>query len=112
MCFNRDAALERVAGDDELLAELTQLFLKESPPLLERVRSAVSSADAEQLMEAAHSIRGSLATVGGEEAAQAAVQLELMGRRGELQGSTEALSNLERAVAALEQELHAYHGDK
>ena len=103
--FNRSLALERVGGDEELLREVAQLFLKEYPPLLRQIRDAVHHADADRVMEAAHTMKGSLATLGAEAGAQIAFQLEMMGRKHLLDGSQSACRALEEQLDRLGAEL-------
>ena len=103
--FNRSLALDRVGGDEELLREVAQLFLREYPPLLIQIREAVQRADADRIMEAAHTMKGSLATLGAEAGAQTAFQLELMGRKHLLDGSHSACRALEEQLDQLDEEL-------
>jgi two-component system, sensor histidine kinase and response regulator len=103
--FNRALALDRVGGDEELLREVAQLFLHECPNLLGQIRTAVTIGDASRVMEIAHTMKGSLATIGAENGAQTALVLEMMGRRKELSGSTEALLQLESSLSILREAL-------
>jgi HPt (histidine-containing phosphotransfer) domain-containing protein len=103
--FNRALALDRVGGDEELLREVAHLFLREYPNMLGQIREAVSSGDARRVMEVAHTLKGSLATIGAENGAQTALILENMGRREELNGSADALVRLEASLSILQTEL-------
>jgi HPt (histidine-containing phosphotransfer) domain-containing protein len=104
--FNRYVALDRVGGDEELLREVLQLFLSEYPNLFDDVQRAVEQSNANSLERAAHTLKGSLSTIGAEIAAQTALSLELMGRTGELDGASEQLGNLNMALTRLATELH------
>ena len=105
--FDREIALERLGGDQELLNEISLLFLQEYPQMLDRLRVAVQESDAHTVMEMAHSMKGSLATLGAEEGAILAMDLEMMGRNQALGGSNEALQRLEEMLSALHHELAA-----
>jgi HPt (histidine-containing phosphotransfer) domain-containing protein len=105
--FDREIALERLGGDEELLTEISKLFLQECPQMLAKLQQAVQHGDAHGVMETAHSMKGSLATLGAEEGALLAMDLEMMGRNQALGGSPEALARLEEMLAALETELVA-----
>ena len=59
--FDREIALERLGGDQELLNEISLLFLQEYPQMLDRLRVAVQKSDAHTVMEMAHSMKDSLA---------------------------------------------------
>jgi HPt (histidine-containing phosphotransfer) domain-containing protein len=108
--FDRQSILDRIGGDESLLDEIAELFLSEYPVLLGEIREAVAHGDARQLQHSAHSLKGAISHFGAEPATQAAYQLEMIGKRNELQEATEALINLERQLSelrpALESMLH------
>ena len=99
--LNRSIALERVGGDEELLREIAGLFLEECPKLLGDLRAAVSDRDAVRIERAAHSLKGSVGNFGADCAFNAALQLEMAGRNGNLDTAVEALGNLEKALDTL-----------
>jgi PAS domain S-box-containing protein len=91
-------ALERVGGDTELLRELVDVFLGDCPRLWHNIEEALAKGDARQLARAAHTLKGSVSTLGARTAREAAAQLELQGRNGDL-------SSAARTVARLDGEL-------
>ena len=103
--FNRDTALDRVGGDDELLREVAQLYLAEYPELMRQLEGAVQAQDALSLQRSAHTLKGSLATLGAEAAARQALELEIMGRNGDLRGASATLSRLLDALNCFHSEL-------
>ena len=103
--FNRNLALDRVGGDEDLLREVAQLFLQEYPSLLCQLEDAVAHNDASRVMEMAHTMKGSLATLGAEAGTQIALQLETMGRHRTLAGSRETSRALAEQLSELEKEL-------
>jgi PAS domain S-box-containing protein len=99
---NLAAALERVGGDRQLLRELCDICLSNLPAWLGDVRSALAARDAVRLRRAAHSIKGAVGSVGGEEAAAAAARLEDRGRAALFDGAEPDLAAAEQALARLE----------
>jgi len=99
--WNKIEALDRLGGDDELLQELIQIFLAESPKLILKLQKAVFESDAEAVMQCAHSMKGEISCLGGDAAAKAALELETMGRNKTLGGAAEALVTFEREFAAV-----------
>ena len=95
-------ALERLGGDEELLQEVALLFLEEYPSLLSELRAAEQTGNAHRLERAAHSLKGSVANFGAECAVQAALNLETIGRSGDLTGAKDALLELEAVMAKLQ----------
>jgi HPt (histidine-containing phosphotransfer) domain-containing protein len=102
---DKAALLERLDGDQALLAELVELFHAESPRLLEAVRAASAAGDAYQLTRAAHALKGSVANFCAPAAYEAAFQMESIGQGGDLAEAPAALAVLETALDQLHTEL-------
>jgi PAS domain S-box-containing protein len=98
-------ALSRVGGDVELLKEVVELFLDDYPSCIEKIKSAVAGSDAKALEHHAHSLKGSVSTLGANRAFEAAFTLEKQGRSGDLTGASDGLLELEQALEALRPEL-------
>jgi two-component system, sensor histidine kinase and response regulator len=105
--IDRELALDRLGGDEELWNEIGKLFAAECPQMLAQLQTAVAQGDARAVMETAHSLKGSLGTLGAEDGALLAMDLEMMGRNGALGASAEALARLEEMLEALARELPA-----
>jgi two-component system sensor histidine kinase/response regulator len=99
--WDKTEALDRIGGDEQLLQELCQIFLEESPKLLQKLQQAVAAGDADGVMRAAHSLKGESSYLGAGGTSQAARQLEEMGRGNDLSRAGETLGVLEREVAGL-----------
>jgi HPt (histidine-containing phosphotransfer) domain-containing protein len=99
--FDRSAALDRLGGDEQLLREIASLFLSEYPALIDAIRSAVQSGNAQCLERNAHALKGSVSNFDASAAARAAFHLESMGRSGNLEGASAGLEQLEAAFADL-----------
>jgi HPt (histidine-containing phosphotransfer) domain-containing protein len=105
--FDRQYALSRVAGDEELLKEIAAVFLEDYPNSLREIRAGIASADAGRMERAAHSLKGSVANFGARDAVACALKLEQMGRASRLQDCAGTLQELEQALASLHAELAA-----
>lgn len=103
--LNRRLALARVDGDEELLREVAQLFLADYPRALGEIREAIASGDAKRLEREAHGLKGAAANFGAEPVVAAALELELMGRKGETGGAEAGLASLEALLNQLREEL-------
>lgn len=99
--FDRQAALTNVEGDVELLQEIVGLFLEEAPRLLEGIRDAITHQERQTLERAAHSLKGSAASLGAVGVVPAAQALENLGREGKFAEAQAALPRLEAALARL-----------
>lgn len=59
-----DSLRELSDGDGDLLAELFQLFLTDTPPRLDAIEAAIAGGDAPALQRAAHTLKGSAGGLG------------------------------------------------
>jgi PAS domain S-box-containing protein len=96
------AALSRVDGDRELLVEMAELFLDESPRLLTTLRDAVAHGNAQTAAYAAHTLKGSVANFAATPAFTAAQKIERMARQGDLSQAQAAFADLEAQLKRLE----------
>lgn len=99
--INRERALQRMGGDEEMLAGLIECFIEDAPDLLSQLDEALRAKDAEELTRAAHSLKGLAANFDAVHCRDAAAVIEQLGRRGDLSGAASKVSTLKREVAAL-----------
>jgi PAS domain S-box-containing protein len=91
-------ALAEAGGDRQLLAETAALFLQECPRWLAALRTALDEQDHDQVQLAAHAFKGGLSALALDDAFEAALGLEVMGRQGDLSAAEQAWTALLRAV--------------
>lgn len=108
MTIDWDAALGLVDGRRDLLLELIDLFFAEHAELMPRITKAIENDDAGSLQVFAHRLKGCLRYFGESKAADAAWQLELLGRAKTLDAAAGQLAELRAAVDALVPEIRAY----
>jgi CheY-like chemotaxis protein len=106
--LDKATLLDRVEGDMELLGDMASMFLQECPRYLLEVRQAVARRDAAALQSSAHTLKGSVGNFAALKAAQAALQLEMMGREGDLAKSEPALRELEVEIERLKPVLEEF----
>jgi len=100
--------LSRLGHDDELIAEISQLFIQDAPLYLERIGAAIKRRDGEALHRAAHGFKGAAANFGATEVVDASKALEEIGQAGEWQRSDELWDVLNRETARLTDALQKY----
>ena len=93
--------MERFEGNTELLQEAAEIFCRNYPGQLAQLRAAVAGGDCETIERCAHTIKGSVGTLGGVAAALAAHQLEKMGHTRSLKNALEACAALESEIERL-----------
>jgi CheY-like chemotaxis protein/HPt (histidine-containing phosphotransfer) domain-containing protein len=100
--FNEQAALAHTGGDRQLLTQVIAVFQSGCGASLRRIRTAIRRRDGEALRQAAHAMKGPIATVGSALGRQVAAELEQMGRSGAFEQSLDAYRRLTDHVDQLE----------
>ena len=95
--------LQEKFGDS--LGMLIEIFQEESEIRLKEIEKAVQKQDAALLAESAHALKGIVGNFEMDETFQAALNLEQMGRKEQLEGSVELFDALKDLVADLQKDL-------
>jgi two-component system sensor histidine kinase/response regulator len=105
-----DAVLDSLAalqaeGEGDIVKELVEIFLRETPPRFDKLRGFIEGEDAEGLHREAHGLKGTAASLGARRFSQIAKAMEEGGRAGSVEGADVLLRDLreefERVAAAL-----------
>lgn len=103
-----DANILNSLREIDALEEVIDIYLEQSPILLEKIASAVDLTDPQQLREAAHSLKSTSAALGANMLSELSKQLEEMARAGTTDGALPLVTRVEaeygRVKAALEAE--------
>jgi PAS domain S-box-containing protein len=91
--------LQEAVGGEKLMNDLLAIFLENASKLVSELEQAIAQGDAEKLMRAAHSLRGSSATLGASSLATLCQKLETMGRERQLEGAAAQMAQLETEYA-------------
>jgi CheY-like chemotaxis protein/HPt (histidine-containing phosphotransfer) domain-containing protein len=100
-----ETLLARVENDTNLAEELVELYLDSSPRLLAEIESGVKQQNAATVRSAAHTLKGALQNLSADTAANVALQLEQLGRRGDLHDAASSLSALKHELERIQLEL-------
>jgi len=110
--FDREDFLDRTVGDRSLAAEVAGIFLVDSPPILEKLSSAITAGDAQSAGNFAHALKGSSATVGGKSLSQITAQMQDAGKKGDLPRLAALLPDARAALQKLSALLRSEFPDK
>ena len=91
--------------EEEDFVELVEMFLEVSASDLAKLESALSSGASEQVMEAAHSIKGAASGLGFTEAQALAAKIETNARKHVLEGSLEDANAIKGSLATITEAL-------
>jgi HPt (histidine-containing phosphotransfer) domain-containing protein len=101
LAFSFVELLDRVENDHELLRDLLVIFKQDYPQHLLSLKGAVFCSGMKQVQASSHALKGMLSNLAMARAADAAAELEQMGRNGERAGLKEALAHFEQEIADL-----------
>ncbi|MEX2137792.1 MAG: Hpt domain-containing protein [Pirellulales bacterium] len=104
--FNLHALRTRLE-DDDLLQELIELFLGNCPALLAALETSVANRDCCAIERAAHAMKGSLRNICADRCADAAWELESMGRLNDFAHAETALATLQNELNRVRQALQS-----
>jgi HPt (histidine-containing phosphotransfer) domain-containing protein len=100
--FDLSALRARVEDDLDLLAEMVELFLESSPRMVTDIESAIAAGDVERLGNAAHTLKGVLRNMCASASADAALELETIGKRGDFARADQSLIGLKHDITQLQ----------
>jgi HPt (histidine-containing phosphotransfer) domain-containing protein/CheY-like chemotaxis protein len=103
--FDIEQFRSQVAQDENLMREIIDLFLAETPAQMNELREAVAAADFERSARTAHTIKGSLAALHTEQARSNAQQLESASKEQHIVQCRQSLTCFERDLEILEPQL-------
>ena len=101
------AALGRVGGSMEVLAEITQIFLDGYVEQFEELTTAVEAGDVEAAAKVAHRLKGELGTLGATEAFEAGQEVVTLARANDADGVVAAFTRFQDEMQRVEPELVA-----
>jgi len=109
--LDRTQLLVSLVGDEDLLRELVDIFLTDTPKLRADIRSAMERGDSLTLADTAHRLKGSVGVFQAHRALAAVQALEGLATRGELQEAARYLPEFEACLDLLEEALSGLRPD-
>jgi two-component system sensor histidine kinase/response regulator len=105
--FDRQELVARVEGDEELVAEMIDAFLTDTPEVRSRLAQARGAGGLQEMMRIGHMLKGSAATLGAHALQSVAANLERAGQGEDLAGAQAWASDVDRECDRLIQCLSA-----
>lgn len=96
--------LKDMSGED-FINELIDTFLEDAPKLIEEIKTALNSNNADTFRRAAHSMKSNAATFGASQLAALAKELEMLGKENRLNETGDRIRVLEDAFGFVRDEL-------
>jgi HPt (histidine-containing phosphotransfer) domain-containing protein len=96
--------LKEMSGAD-FIDELVDTFLEDAPKLINEMKTALETKDAETFRRAAHSLKSNSATFGATRLSALAKEIELLARENKLEEAGSRLASLQEAFQIVAEEL-------
>ncbi|MCY3871937.1 MAG: Hpt domain-containing protein [Gemmatimonadetes bacterium] len=97
--------MTRVGGRKQILKKMIDVFLEELPDQIAALHRAIDQQSPEDLRQAAHALKGSVANFDAKAAYETAFALEQMGKTNNLSQATATCQTLERELSAVQNAL-------
>jgi PAS domain S-box-containing protein len=92
--FDKDALLEKLMNDSELLESIIDIFFEDIPKQIDLLENALIAKDADAVGRLAHSIKGAAGNICAYALQKSASQAEKSGKAGDLKKAVEHTSNI------------------
>ena len=106
--LDRNAVLRRTGGDIELLQEMSELFLNDSPGLIQAMQEAFAARDWNGLERAAHRLKGAAGNLDARALSALAGQLESQAREQKPEQVSGLLAAIASGLAQFETEMKSF----
>jgi HPt (histidine-containing phosphotransfer) domain-containing protein len=106
--FDEGELLERVDHDLGFLAETVEMLTSDGPALLGEVRASLAAGDAAGVGRHAHALKGMISNFCAADAQAAALEVERMGKSGDLSAAAVAVERLSGLLTALTESLRRF----
>lgn len=100
-----DRIMTRVGGRKQILKKMVDVFLEELPDQIAVLHRAIDQQSPEDLRQAAHALKGSVANFDAKATYETAFALEQMGKTNNLSQASATCQTLERELSAVQNAL-------
>ncbi len=92
-------------GEPSLIEKIIAIYLQTTPKLLQELRQAIDTSDADAMRKVAHSLKSSSANVGAVKLSELCKEVETLGKAGLIKGAGMVVANIEREYQQVEKSL-------
>lgn len=103
--IDRESALKRLGGDEELLDDMIGYFIEDAGVLLQSIREGLANDEFAEVRRAAHSLKGLASNLGAERTVELAGALEKAAEKEQAQEAQQLTPRVESETNALIDEL-------
>ncbi|MDY6851148.1 MAG: response regulator, partial [Thermodesulfobacteriota bacterium] len=110
--FDRAGLLDRILGDEELLKEVLEIYLQETPGHIESIKEALKKSDASEVTQHGHKIKGSSGMICAEGMQALGSRVETAGKKDDLTQAASLVEKMEREFAKLKEAISTQRLDQ
>lgn len=108
--FDYDDFLDRIDGDVDLLKEVIEIFLKDTPGLLADLYAAIRSGNARAVERAAHTLKGTAANISAKKLQSLSQHVQSALKENNTADLEPFIGQFEKEFKELDRELKTYLG--
>lgn len=97
--------MERVQGDKELLCDLFDIFVEDFVGKRDQLNAAFERGDVKQFQMMSHALKGASGNISARQMHLNCIDLDAMGKKGDISGAKPMLSLLDRQFESLKNEM-------
>jgi len=106
--FDYEDFLHRIDGDVELLKEVIEIFLEDTPGLLTNLYAGIKSGDTVAVERAVHTLKGATANISAKRLQQLSQQVQLILKNNNVAYLVQFIDDFEENYEKLDQVLRDY----
>lgn len=106
-----ETALNLMAGDQELMAEVLGILADRLPEILGQIQIAAENEDASEILLQAHGLKGAAANVAAEPVREAAERLEVVAKQSDFGAVARAVDDLRVQAERFDDFARSYRGE-
>ena len=108
--FSIQVLAESCGNDQDLISEIFDIMLKDTPPRLARLEAAIRERNEYQVSREAHGLKGAFVTVGAQTLAATCHDVMTLSEHGDFASAERAYQPIEQQWASLVTDVHRYMG--
>jgi PAS domain S-box-containing protein len=108
MIFDSKLFMENIMNDIVLAREVIEIFNRNAPRQFEELKDAIEKKQIDKIVNSAHSLKGSSASVGGMALCDISARIEVLASSGQIEEIIEMLPDLNKKYELLMQELEKW----
>ena len=109
--FDKEALLQNLGDDEDLIKEILCIFLKDAPRQIHSIEKAIAAGDINLVHRQAHTLKGASGNVCAEVLHAMSLELETAGEKGDLGRAESLLETIKQNFEAFKSSINTQLGE-